>query len=213
MKKVKVEEYKKPTYSTLRMVTGKILPAGLVIATMVTSVPNAAAQATATPAPEDSINETEKTPIPIVTSGTIPYPRVDKTENEPITVTINGKAVEFDVAPVLENGRVLVPLRKIFEELGATVTWEDETKTATAIKGDDSIVIAADNETMDKNGRKILLDVAAKIVDGRLLVPIRAVSEGLGCNVVWDEINNQVIIAEKKQNIVVSGGAAGVVKN
>lgn len=211
MKKVKVEEYKKPTYSTLRMVTGKILPAGLVIATMVTSVPNAAAQATATPAPGDSINEIEKSPG--IIAGGVPYPTLEETEKKPITVTINGKAVEFDVAPVLENGRVLVPLRKIFEELGATVTWEDETKTATAIKGDDSIVIAADNETMDKNGRKILLDVAAKIVDDRLLVPIRAVSKGLGCNVVWDEINNQIIIAEKKQNIVVSGGAAGVVKN
>ena len=211
MKKVKVEEYNKPNYSTLKMITGKMLPAGLVIATMIAGVPTANIQANVTANADYSINE--KTNFTAMGGG-VPYPMLDATEEKPITVIINQVTVEFDVEPILENGRVLVPLRKIFEILGATVTWDEGTKTATAINGNDTIVIAVNDSKMMKNGKEIALDVAAKMVDDRVLVPIRVVSEGLDCDVLWDEINNQVVIECKgKQDIIVTSGAVSVVKN
>lgn len=211
MKKVKVEEYNKPNYSTLKMITGKMLPAGLVIATMIAGVPTANIQANVTANADYSINE--KTNFTAMGGG-VPNPMLDATEEKPITVIINQVTVEFDVEPILENGRVLVPLRKIFEILGATVTWDEGTKTATAIKGNDTIVIAVNDSKMMKNGKEIALDVAAKMVDDRVLVPIRVVSEGLDCDVLWDEINNQVVIECKgKQDIIVTSGAVSVVKN
>ena len=49
--------------------------------------------------------------------------------SEEIKVTIDGKAQTYDVMPIIENGRTLVPMRGIFEALGAEINWEDATKT------------------------------------------------------------------------------------
>ena len=273
MKKIKVEDYKKSNYSTLKMITGKVLPAGLVVATMITAAPNSTARQNGTrgfsltegafpvsaiskpddffvtagvpplPEPEEILvvpgglplpepEEPEETadipvvlgelPFPepeepeefFVTAGIMPLPEPEETEEKPVTVLINQTAVEFDVEPVLEDGRVLVPLRKIFETLNAYVTWDGPTKSATAVKGENTIVIAVDNKKMLKNGQEIILDVAAKIVGSRLLVPIRAVSEGLGCDVSWDKINKQVLIAcnEDEDIYVLDGGIPAIIE-
>ena len=100
---------------------------------------------------------------------------------------VNGLELEFDMPPLLENGRILVPLRIIFEALGASVEWSNETSTVTAVKEDVQISLQIDSNVLNKNGSKIMLDVPAKIVNGRTLVPVRAVSEGLGAKVEWDE--------------------------
>lgn len=201
MKKIKIEDYKNPNYSSLKMITGKILPAGLVISTMLTYMPN-------------TVNANETEYLPPMASGGVPSPIMDVVEETPITVIINQSVIEFDVEPIMENDRVLVPLRKIFETLGATVTWDDETETATAIKGNDSIIIQVNNTKMWKNGEEITLDVAAKMIDDRVLVPIRAVAEGLDCIVLWDSVQHQVIIESKEQQgITVTAGAIASVNN
>ncbi len=113
---------------------------------------------------------------------------------EGIRVTIDGKYVDFDVLPILEDGRVLVPMRKIFEKLGAVIEWADETATVTATKGETVITLKIGDKVAHVNGEALKLDVPAKVVDGRTLVPIRFISESLGYDVSWDGLNQLVII-------------------
>ena len=113
---------------------------------------------------------------------------------EPITVFIDGEQLVTEVAPVVENGRTLVPMRAIFEALGATVDWDNDSRTATAVKDEITISITIDEASMIKNGEVITLDVPARIVDTRTMVPVRAVSEGMEAEVEWDGENNRVLI-------------------
>lgn len=63
--------------------------------------------------------------------------------NDLITVFVNGTQINFDVNPITESYRTLVPMRFIFEALGATVTWDGDAKAATATKGDDKINVSS----------------------------------------------------------------------
>ncbi len=114
--------------------------------------------------------------------------------NDGIKVTLNGKPIEFDQQPIIENDRTLVPFRKIFEAMEADVSWDDATQTVTAKKGDIVITLQIGNNIMMKNGQQITLDVPAKLVNDRTLVPVRAIVEGLGAKVDWDGATQTVII-------------------
>jgi beta-lactamase superfamily II metal-dependent hydrolase len=106
-------------------------------------------------------------------------------------VILDGQALSFDVPPVIESGRTLVPLRAIFEALGAGVQWDGETQTVTATKNDTEIVLVIGGGAY-KNGQPFTLDVPAKIIESRTMAPLRFVSEALGCQVSWDG-NTQTI--------------------
>ena len=106
-----------------------------------------------------------------------------------ISVVLNGKELEFDQAPIIENGYTLVPMRVIFEKLGAS------TKTIYAKKIDREIVLQANNQFAKVNNFSKKLDAPAKIVNGRTLVPLRFVGEQLGVNVEWEEDTRTVILS------------------
>ncbi|MCD8390363.1 MAG: copper amine oxidase N-terminal domain-containing protein [Firmicutes bacterium] len=114
--------------------------------------------------------------------------------DDDVKVYVDDVQLEFDVNPIIEDGRTLVPLRAIFEALGAQVEWDGETQTATAISGADVVTVTIDSNTLYKNGAAVELDVPAKIVDDRTLVPVRAVSESFDADVVWDGNTRSVII-------------------
>ena len=111
-----------------------------------------------------------------------------------ISVYLDGKALSFDVAPIIENDRTLVPLRAIFEAMGAEVMWDEATRTVISAKGETSVVFQIDNASMFVNGEEKTLDVPAKIKDDRTLIPLRAVSEAYGCGVDWDGATYTVTI-------------------
>lgn len=111
-----------------------------------------------------------------------------------IQVTVDGQKLTFDVFPMMENNRVLVPMRKIFESLEADVNWNNSTRTITAVKGDTKVVLSVGSKTAHKNGQPINLDVPAKIVNGRTLVPIRFISEAFGADVMWRQDSRTVVI-------------------
>lgn len=123
-----------------------------------------------------------------------------------ITVKLDGNDIKFDVAPIIENDRTLVPLRAIFEALGAQVEWDDVTKTVVSAKGDRSCVLQIGNANMfvsttvdNKTDTETkTLDVPAKIVEDRTLIPLRAVSEAYNCTVDWDGATRTVTIASPK---------------
>lgn len=113
-----------------------------------------------------------------------------------IKVNLNGNRILFDQEPIIENGRTLVPLRKIFEALGASVEWNQDTRTVTSVKDDTTVVLTIGNNIMYVNGNPVELDVPGKIVNSRTLVPARAVAEGFNCKVDWDNNTRSVIITK-----------------
>lgn len=116
------------------------------------------------------------------------------TDSKDICVVVGGTKVVFDVKPVVENGRTLVPLRKIFEALGATVYWDDATQTVKGVKGNITITLVVNSVDANVNGVIKTLDVPAKIINDRVLVPARFISESMGAKVGWDEATQTVNI-------------------
>lgn len=127
-----------------------------------------------------------------------------------VTVVLDGKEIEFDVEPRIIDGRTMVPLRKIFEEIGAKVKWDGDTQTVTARKNTKTVTLAVDsadltidNGKTDSDGNPVTetvtLDVPASVVSGRTLVPARAVSESFGLDVDWDSDSRKVIITSRKE--------------
>ena len=116
-----------------------------------------------------------------------------------ITVNLDGRKLEFDVQPQIINDRTMVPMRAIFEALGADVLWDDSTKTVTAEKDGTEIIMNIGYDMMFVNYIPITLDAPPQIMEGRTLVPARAVAESFDCNVTWDSSANAVIITSALQ--------------
>ena len=114
--------------------------------------------------------------------------------SDEVKVVINGEKINFDVQPTIIEGRTLVPLRAIFEALGATVDWNGDTQTVTSEKEGTTISLQIGSNKMYVNNSEKILDVAAKVINNRTLVPVRAISEAFGCNVEWDGETKTVII-------------------
>ena len=111
-----------------------------------------------------------------------------------ISIYINNKKLDSEYLPFIYNNRTVVPLRSIFSALGAKISWDDATQTVTAIKDSISLSLTIDENVAYKNGVSIPLDIPPLIFNSRTYIPVRAVSECLGCTVKWDEITNSVYI-------------------
>ena len=116
---------------------------------------------------------------------------------EKIKVTLDGQAMDFDVAPIIQNDRVLVPMRAIFEELHCSVDYTDidGRQIITAKNDGNTIGFKIGSNEMTVNGEKVSLDTAPIITDDRTLVPLRAVSEALDCSVDRNGDTKPVTIA------------------
>ncbi|HET8999380.1 MAG TPA: stalk domain-containing protein [bacterium] len=112
-----------------------------------------------------------------------------------VKVFIDGQLVSLDVPPAIAAGRVLVPLRGVFNRLGAVVTWDPATQMVLAARGDTSISLRIGDTQASINGQPTLMDVPALLVDGRTMVPLRFISQALGAQVSWDATSTTVQIA------------------
>ena len=112
----------------------------------------------------------------------------ENVDNDQLKVYYNDEVITFDVEPIIEAGRTLVPLRAIFETMGCAVYYseEDEKEIVSARRTDDSLLLTIGENKMYFNNNEISLDVPAKIINGRTLVPLRAISEAFECEVVWN---------------------------
>lgn len=124
---------------------------------------------------------------------------VDKTiqKSDSIKVVINNEEIGFDVLPCIINDRTLVPMRAIFENLDANVEWDGVKQEITANDEYNIVKMQIGNSTMTVNGKNVTLDAPPMIIDGRTLVPVRAISESLGCEVNWNDITRTVGITGK----------------
>lgn len=116
--------------------------------------------------------------------------------NDEIKVAINGFLVKFDdVKPIIINGRTMVPVRGIFENLNARVRWFPEEKAVLIIKETLQIYLRINDVHVSANqDRDFILDVPATIVNGRTMVPLRFIAETLGAEVYWNEKSRTVEI-------------------
>jgi len=116
-----------------------------------------------------------------------------------IRIVVNGEEISFDAKPFIEEGRTMVPMRAIFEAMGAEVSWDAENYTATATKGNHTISFSIDSTWIFDAGFVAVnnCEVAPKIVEDRTFVPLRAIGETLDCNVAWDEATRTVYVDEK----------------
>ncbi len=103
------------------------------------------------------------------------------------------------VAPIVENDRTLIPIRFIAESLGATVSWNDATQTATLVKDDTNVSIKIGENKITVNGSSIPLDVPAQLKNERTLLPLRAVSDAFGKNVHWEDCG-LIVISDETQS-------------
>ncbi len=114
-----------------------------------------------------------------------------------ITVKVGSEIVIFsEQNPIIKNGRTLIPIRGVFEKMGATVLWDDAEKKVTVEDENNVIVITIGSNEMQKNNEIIYLDVPAEIENGRTLLPVRAISEALGWEVFWGGLTRTVSLYE-----------------
>lgn len=130
-------------------------------------------------------------------------------QTEDISVTINGTKQNFPQSAVVTNRSTLVPMRAIFEKLGATIMWSQKSSMVTATKGDTVIKLTIGNQTAYVNGTPVKLSSKPQLVNGNTMVPLRFVSEALGGSVTWDQANKTVKIINAE---AITGDSGEVIK-
>ena len=123
----------------------------------------------------------------------------DNSVNSGIHVFYNGKRISFHSYaqnPEILEGRTLVPLRSIFEAMGASVEWDGATSTATAKRGSVEVKITIGAKEILKNGEAIAVDVPAMLLNNRTMVPARVIAESFGADVEWNGSGRIVLINE-----------------
>jgi predicted transport protein len=121
----------------------------------------------------------------------------DKKPDNYVNVKVYDQYIDFSSIaqwPIIENDRTMVPLRAVFEVLNCNVRWEESSKSAVVEHGSTKIIIPANSATAYINGKANSLDVPAKIVNDRIMIPLRFVSEAIEKTVIWDDPNKTVLI-------------------
>ncbi len=113
---------------------------------------------------------------------------------ENISVYIDGNPLDFEKPPYMENDRVLVPMRKIFESLGCEVIWDEALGSVTAVREGSAVIMTIGSPVMYVNGSSVKLDVPPSLDYDTTFVPLRAVSEAFGCDVTWSDESSSVFI-------------------
>ena len=115
-------------------------------------------------------------------------------------VILDGRQLTFEVPPIIEDGRTLVPLRAIFEAMGASVNWDNSVRTVTSFKGSTTVVLPIGSTRPTVDGQVWPLEVPAKIKNGRTLAPLRFVGEAFGGKVDWNGSTRIITITTPTSN-------------
>ena len=121
----------------------------------------------------------------------------NKKPDNNVNVKVYDQYVDFTSVnqwPFIENGRTMVPLRAVFEVLNCNVKWEESSKSAVVEYGSTKIIIPANSTTAYINGKANSLDVPAKLVNERIMIPLRFVSEAIEKTVIWNDTDKTVLI-------------------
>ncbi|WP_342415048.1 stalk domain-containing protein [Paenibacillus sp. FSL R10-2782] len=119
-----------------------------------------------------------------------------------VLVFIDGKQQQYEQPATSISGSMLVPFRAVFEALGAKVKWDGATKTVTATKGNTTIKLTVGSRDAYINGKLVRLNAAPRLINGKVMVPIRFVSEALGAKVKWNIAAQSVVIFLAQQQVL-----------
>ncbi|WP_409177097.1 copper amine oxidase N-terminal domain-containing protein [Brevibacillus fortis] len=119
---------------------------------------------------------------------------LENTGSTEVKAFVDGQQVKADVAPFVQGGRALVPVRAISSALKAEVNWKPETRTVEITRGEKSITLYLDKKEATVDGKTISLDTAPVLKNGRVFLPLRFISEQLNAEVKWQEEGKIVII-------------------
>ncbi|MCH7321552.1 copper amine oxidase N-terminal domain-containing protein [Solibacillus sp. MA9] len=112
-----------------------------------------------------------------------------------VTVLINGKKVTFKDPVLNKNGHLFLPMRNLYEIIGAKVQWNQQTKTASAVRNDNQVAVTLNSKTAIVNGKKVTVNVPPFLYKDKTYVPIRFLSENLGGSVQWNQQTRTVSIS------------------
>jgi len=118
-------------------------------------------------------------------------------DNKVIKIYINGNMYQFDQPPIVKGNRTLVPLRGIFEALGAEVQYDQPAGKIMVTKDNVTIILKINSKSVTKNGKTEIIDEPAILINNRTFVPLRFIGEALGADVKWDSKQNAVFIKLK----------------
>ncbi len=128
--------------------------------------------------------------------------------NDPV-MTVDGKKINIDengTAPIIVNGRTLVPIRTVIENIGGNVQWDNSTRQTTLNYKNNKIVLTVGSKTAYLNDSENTLDTAPEIINGRTMLPIRFIAEGFKFGVNWNKDTQTITITSKgiKENETVA---------
>lgn len=117
------------------------------------------------------------------------------------TYTANGELIVMDVSPSIIEGRTMLPIRYAAAPLGADVSWDNETRKVTVSLGETKMELWIGQSNALVNGSTVPIDpdnvnVKPLIINGRTMLPLRFVTEALGCDVQWDAVTKKVTITK-----------------
>ncbi|CAM2810269.1 family 10 glycosylhydrolase [Paenibacillus sediminis] len=123
-------------------------------------------------------------------------------QSSSIQIYLDGRKIDSDVPPyILTKVNVtMVPLRVISEGLGASADWSQSSKTVTITKSGHELKLTNGLNTASVNGMTIKLETSVQIKQGRVMVPLRFVSEQLGLQVVWNQKAQTIVMTSSDGN-------------
>lgn len=119
-----------------------------------------------------------------------------------VGLRINNRTIESDVPAQIVDGRTLVPLRTLFENMGVKVDWDANTKRITGTRGNIKIEMYVGSTDYIVNGNKRSMDVTPMIIDGRTMIPARYAAEAFDLSVNWDASTKTVNVKSKASTTV-----------
>lgn len=122
-----------------------------------------------------------------ISTNALAAPQIGANKERILALQVNGETIAAKVPPLLFNDRTLVPARDVFEKLGANVDWNGEMQKVTVAHNSMLVELKIDDNTAIVNGSKVSMDVPAKIIDSKTMIPVRFVAEQLNMKVGWDE--------------------------
>ena len=119
-----------------------------------------------------------------------------KKPDKPVNVKVYDQYIDFSTVnqwPFIENGRTMVPLRAVFEVMNCKVRWDESSSSAVIEYEGTKIIVPANSNTVFINGKESKLDVPAKLLKGRIMVPLRFISEAIDKKVIWNDTEKTVL--------------------
>ncbi|MBQ7574675.1 MAG: S8 family serine peptidase [Clostridia bacterium] len=117
-------------------------------------------------------------------------------------MTLDGEDLKIDnegSAPVIENDTTLLPIRGVAEAIGCEVEYESKTQSISLSNSETEVNLQIGSDEIEINGQVSQMPIAAKVENDRTLIPLRATTEALGCDVSWEQDTQSITLTKPYQ--------------